>query len=235
MKSPRPDACPSDRNLIVQQLQREYEVYQRLPKCHDRLIKLIDFNGEVLTLQRMKYGALDYHLLNQHFSITVSYRIQWAIEAAEAVQLLHSHDIIHCDIKPGNLLLDDELHVRIIDFGGSMIDGKSRMVYEHPGYFMPRAVYTANSKKSDLFALGSTIYYIMMNEDPYQNLKDGLVTWKFKNKTFPKTGHIPLGDIIRNCWLYRYRSADELRLDLKAAAEKYGCAVSQNIYHDQIS
>ena len=43
--------------------------------------------------------------------------LQWAIETADALACAHSHGIIHGDIKPANLLLDKDRHIRICDFG----------------------------------------------------------------------------------------------------------------------
>lgn len=57
-------------------------------------------------------------------------RLQWAVEAAEAVALLHSYNIIHGDIKPQNMLLYKHLGLKLIDMSGSSIDGKRPLTLE---------------------------------------------------------------------------------------------------------
>ena len=48
---------------------------------------------------------------------TLNQAVQWFREAAQALQYTHDKGILHCDIKPSNLLLDEEGHVRLVDFG----------------------------------------------------------------------------------------------------------------------
>ena len=67
-------------------------------------------------------------------------RLQWCIEAAEAVALLHSYDIIHADINPHNMLLLEHLGLKLIDMSGSSIDGKRPLCLESTRYFLPRSM-----------------------------------------------------------------------------------------------
>jgi len=42
---------------------------------------------------------------------------KYAVEIIKGVQYIHSSNIVHRDIKPQNLMIDDEGHLKIIDFG----------------------------------------------------------------------------------------------------------------------
>jgi serine/threonine protein kinase len=51
-------------------------------------------------------------------------------QAAESVGLLHTHGIIHTDIKPQNMLPDYGLGLRVIDLSGPFTDGKPPLTLE---------------------------------------------------------------------------------------------------------
>ncbi|TPX14822.1 uncharacterized protein E0L32_004931 [Thyridium curvatum] len=143
-KSPHPMACSWDKILMRKQLQREFEVYQRLPS-HPRLIRMFGFSepdddGERgLILEYMPNGSLKA-ALESDTDIPVERRVQWCVEAAEAVVHLHSYGIIHADIRPENMVLDARLGVRIIDFSGASIDGKEALSLESTRFFLIRNV-----------------------------------------------------------------------------------------------
>lgn len=78
---------------------------------------------------------------------------------------LHSHNIIHGDIKPDNIMLSDNYNVKIIDFGHSVIThlhdtpvyGGGTPLYMPPEYF-PKNKYI--TQRSDIWSLGCTYMYM---------------------------------------------------------------------------
>jgi len=100
---------------------------------HINLVKLIGFCCEgderLLVYEHMSNGSLDSHLFksNASFLINWSTRYQIAIGVARGLRYLHHscHKcIIHCDIKPENILLDASFIPKISDFGMSAIVGR---------------------------------------------------------------------------------------------------------------
>lgn len=197
-------------------------MYQRLPP-HHRLIRIYDSSEEddgSLILEYMPGGNLK-EFLETKGDITKTQRLQWGIEAAEAVVLLHSYGVIHADIKPENMLLDGSLGLRIIDLAGASIDGKPPLSLESTRYFLPRSMKDEMpcNTITDLFALGSSIYQIMTGRPPYEHLDDREVEASYSQKQFPSVDGIPYGDIIRRCWMCGFESAqavlDALRAELR--------------------
>jgi len=151
-------------------------VYQRLPTPHNRLIRAFSFldddndgggggdddEDRGLVLEYMPNGSLSA-FLESDTKISAAQQLQWCVETAEAVALLHSYGIIHADIRPENRLLDETLGLRIIDLSGSSIDGKPPLPLESTRFYLPRSRRDEMpcSVITDLFALGSSIYQIM--------------------------------------------------------------------------
>lgn len=208
-KSPHPQGSSYDKQWQRRQLEREFEVYQRLPNIHPRVLRMFSYSDDDgLTLEYLSNGNLSSYLEKEK-EIMLWQRLQWCIEAAEGVVLLHSLGIIHADIKPENMLLDERLGVRIIDMSGSSISGKSPLSLESTRFFLPRCRTDDMpcSVITDLFALGSSFYQIITGRQPYAELNDEEVEMRFGLKDFPSVNGIPFGHTIRRCWRCEIASA----------------------------
>ncbi|KKA16437.1 Serine/threonine protein kinase [Rasamsonia emersonii CBS 393.64] len=64
-----------------------------------------------------------------HHAITSELRLRWAKQAAEGLQILHSVDVVHCDVSPRNFLLDSGLNLKISDFAGASLSGSEPSAY----------------------------------------------------------------------------------------------------------
>jgi serine/threonine protein kinase len=131
-------------------------------------------------------------------------------QAAQAVSFVHSRGIIHCDIHPNNFLLDDQLNLRLCDFSGSLFGKLDGQAMESTRFFLPRDPLTTPTEWTDLFALGSTIYYIMCGQEPYRDLSDDDVTARYERGEFPDVTTVPYGRIIRACWTGTFSNAHDL-------------------------
>lgn len=64
-------------------------------------------------------GSVQHYLNTQGSSIDHLLRLKWFKEAAEALYYCHTRKVLHCDLRPDNMLLNADLDLSLCDFGGS--------------------------------------------------------------------------------------------------------------------
>ncbi|KAI9746685.1 MAG: hypothetical protein M1818_000399 [Claussenomyces sp. TS43310] len=209
IKSPWPGlpAVDNRRDLIT-----ENRIYKRLGN-HDRLVKVIAWDPEecALTMEYMPNGCLKDYLRAHNHSISVAQRFRWAQEAAMGLQLLHSVNVVHCDVEPRNFLLDADLALKIADFSGSSLEGSPASACPGTRFLPPDFDWSSEpTAQDDLFGLGSTIYTIMTGRYPFQNLGSDKVQKLYMARKFPDVREIPCAEIIQRCWRSEFSSAQDV-------------------------
>jgi len=112
----------------------------------------------------------DHKERNKHFSERKVWR--FAFELASALSHLHTHHIIHRDVKCLNVLLTKDHHVKLGDLGASKIALQSALHLTRVGtplYLAPELVkQQAYDCKVDVWALGCVLYLLTSFEAPFQ-------------------------------------------------------------------
>lgn len=84
---------------------------------------------------------------------------------------------------------------------------------------MPRDDPTHADVKTDIFALGSTIYHILEGHEPFPELEsfadEDEITARFSAGQFPEPKLTPIRELIHNCWSAKYSSAAEVLHDVQ--------------------
>lgn len=209
IKSPWIDEAMDSR----EELALEHKIYKKLGP-HPRLVGIIDWNPQdyTLTMEHMQKGNLHNFILLHGDTVTEAQRLKWAEEAAEGLQLLHSADVIHCDVKPKNLLLDAHLGLKIADFSGSSLEGSKASACNGRRFSIPDEVDCERSPmvKDDLFALGTTIYFIMTMQVPFPELSEEQVIENYRHSRFPDVSELSCGEVIQKCWTSQIASAKDV-------------------------
>ncbi|CAN4104480.1 unnamed protein product [Withania somnifera] len=142
---------------------------------HINLVKLIGFCAEnsqrLLIYEHMVNGSLDrwiYHK-NPENRLTWHTRRRIIIDIAKGLAYLHeecSQKIIHLDIKPQNILLDQNFNAKISDFGLSKLIDKDKSNIETRmrgtrGYLAPEWLSSAITEKVDVYAFGIVLLEVL--------------------------------------------------------------------------
>jgi TPR repeat protein len=118
------------------------------------------FNEEVLVTQFYKNGSLGQYLTNNS-SISFEEKEEFIVEIVEGLNICHSHDLVHGNLKPSNILLDEYYHALLTDFSTSHMSPSSPngiqrqwLAPEHKEHSAPL------TPASDIYSLGLIIYFI---------------------------------------------------------------------------
>src|SRR5437016_111842 len=119
-------------------------------------------------------GQLDAMLEREPMSIRSA--VELIVKLARTVQYAHEHNILHRDIKPGNILLDAKGEPHLTDFGlARLVEAEStvtrtREVLGTPSYMAPEqaAGETAKlGKATDVYGLGAVLYQLLTGHPPF--------------------------------------------------------------------
>jgi serine/threonine protein kinase len=159
--------------------------------------------------------------------------VQIGADLAQAVQSLHAQDAIHLDLKPDNILVDDQGKLTLIDFGLShharfpdLLAEEMRKGVGSAPYISPEQVIGIRSDyRSDIFSIGVIMYELLTGELPFGNpqsmsgLRKRMWAQAFPPRAIRKEIPRWLQEIVLRCLepraADRYQSATRLRQVLR--------------------
>jgi serine/threonine-protein kinase len=151
---------------FIEQLENEFEVSQKF--SHPGLRKSIDVQVHRTLLRKPTEAALVMELFDGTPIDGQGIRDPLAtvdifIQVAEALDALHSHGFVHCDLKPNNILVNSQGTAKVIDFGQACVVGtKKQRIQGTPDFIAPEQVKCeAVSVRTDVFNFGATLYWAL--------------------------------------------------------------------------
>ncbi|XP_048541607.1 G-type lectin S-receptor-like serine/threonine-protein kinase SD2-5 isoform X1 [Triticum urartu] len=142
---------------------------------HIYLVRLIGFCAEkshrLLVYEYMPNGSLDRWIFQRHQEAPLDWKTRLRIitDVARGLAYLHSdcrETIVHLDIKPQNILLDEQFTAKVSDFGlAKLIDREQGSVMTRlrstPGYLAPEWLTSVINEKVDVYSFGIVIMEII--------------------------------------------------------------------------
>ncbi|XP_050252447.1 G-type lectin S-receptor-like serine/threonine-protein kinase At5g35370 isoform X2 [Quercus robur] len=164
---------------------------------HVNLVRLKGFCAQgrqrFLVLEYMNRGSLGSTLFGNGPVLEWQERLEIAIGTARGLAYLHSgceHRIIHCDVKPENILLNDNLQVKISDFGLSkLLNPEQSFLFTTMrgtrGYLAPEWIMSSTiSDKADVYSYGLVLLEIVRGRK-----NCSIQTWNHSTKTSSSEGN----------------------------------------------
>ena len=113
----------------------------------------------------------------------------YMIHLIKALKYLHSHRVIHRDLKLGNLFLNDKMELKVGDFGlATKLDfegERKKTVCGTPNYIAPEVLYaTGHSYEVDIWAIGVIIYTLLIGKPPFETKEVKTTYNKIKKAEF---------------------------------------------------
>lgn len=130
------------------------------------------FGGYFLIMDLIE--GLDLQRIASTRKISWQDAARWVADAAEIVHFAHEHGVIHCDLKPANLLLDGNA-IRVTDFGLALnldqLETKSDRIGGTPGFMAPEQVdrcWGPITVRTDVWGLGAVLYFLLTGTTPHR-------------------------------------------------------------------
>jgi serine/threonine-protein kinase len=180
--------------------------------------------------------------LENYLARASTMRVELAVpliaQIARGLEAAHGAGVIHCDIKPANILLGRDGAVKVTDFGiarsAIRATGNISGTFGTPGYLPPEALGSAAfTPAADLFGVGAVFYELLTGEPPHagKTAQEALVKTataaavpvrQFNRSVPPAIDEIILGLLEKDPKARRPASAQDLANALEAIANKSG-------------
>ena len=124
----------------------------------------------------------------------------YTLQIINSLKYLHSHRIIHRDLKLGNLFLNDKMMIKLGDFGLATkldFDGeKKRTICGTPNYIAPEVLEgrAGHSYEVDIWSLGVIIYTLIIGKPPFETTDVKQTYTRIKRNQYSFPDHVPISD-----------------------------------------
>lgn len=231
-----------DRAVAIKVLRKDYSTSPKFQSqfrlearaaanlSHPNIVTVHDFGfADNLLYLVMEYlpGKDLKALIRERGRYSVEEGIPLLVQACAGIGYAHRAGLVHCDVKPHNMLVSKDGRLKVADFGIARAlasitpTERNAVVWGSPLYFAPeQAAGEAPSPSSDVYSLGVTLYEILTGTPPFTaGTPEELARLHISARPIPIREYIPeipaaleeiLGKVLSKEPAARYRTADQL-------------------------
>ncbi len=182
---------PEEEREYRERFFREAEAAGRL--SHPGIVTIFDVGEEpetrapYIVMEFVGGQSLDKLLSRNDHKLPLETALQLTLELAEALDCAHGQGVVHRDLKPANILLTEDGHAKIADFGVAKLNLANHTLAGRalgtPAYMSPEQLNgEAVDGRSDLFSLGVVLYTVLTGYRPFQGNSAITVSFKVVNR-----------------------------------------------------
>ena len=182
---------PEEEREYRERFVREAEAAGRL--SHPGIVTIFDVGEEpetrapYIVMEFVGGQSLDKLLAREDHKLPLETALQLMLELAEALDCAHGQGVVHRDLKPANILITEDGHAKIADFGVAKLNLANHTlggrVLGTPAYMSPEQLNgEAVDGRSDLFYLGVVLYTVLTGYRPFQGNSALTVSYKVVNR-----------------------------------------------------
>lgn len=203
---------------------------------HHNIVTIYDVgkSGDVayIAMEFLEGRELRDILNDTRGALPVDQAIDIVAQVAQGLAYAHEHGIVHRDVKPSNIMVVHDGHVKITDFGiarmaSAAVRTQTGMVLGSPKYMSPEQVVgKVTDQRSDIFSLGVMLYEMLTGRAPftgeninaimYQTLNAVPPAPSSLNPAVPEMLNFIVAKAIAKGVEDRYQNAREMANDLRA-------------------
>jgi len=181
---------PEDEFDYRQRFFREAEAAGRV--SHPGIVTIFDVGEDpethapYIVMEFVSGQSLDKLLASGDHKLPVETALQLALELAEALDCAHRQGVVHRDLKPANILMTEDGHAKIADFGVAKLNLANQTLAGRalgtPAYMSPEQLNGESvDGRSDLFSLGVILYTALTGYRPFQGNSAVTVSFRVVN------------------------------------------------------
>ncbi|MEO6975960.1 MAG: serine/threonine-protein kinase [Gallionella sp.] len=182
-------------------------------------------------------------IMNDGALLPVDQVLNIVAQVAQGLAYAHEHEIVHRDVKPSNIMVIRDGHVKITDFGiarmaSSSVRTQTGMVLGSPKYMSPEQVMGKSiDQRSDIFSLGVMLYEMLTGKAPfdgenvnaimYQTLNAVIAPPNTVNPAIPEMVNFILAKALAKKVVDRYQNAKDFAVDLRTCRDSLPRTIQQ--------